>query len=233
MAARLHDMRGGCCPLSIQDDGAALGRRGRGLRDHCMIIQRQGIIMCGLVRRLIGLSRRACWPRLPPVRGSPAGTPAGRRTPSGWLTRRHRSDRQPGVSVRRSDPDHIYPPPPAHPAPIPPSRRNVLPAARLVGPAPPRAAAPTQNGAAALGATWDGWSSPVFPQALIPGERHSRQALTLPTPPTMYASCATRRSERIGLLSAAHAEPNNMRAPTAQIEPPTQRAEHRSVLTSA
>jgi hypothetical protein len=41
----------------------------------------------------------------------------------------------------------------------------------------------------------------------------------------MDASCATRRSERIGLLSAAHAEPDNMRAPTAQIEPPTQRAE--------
>jgi hypothetical protein len=25
MTGTLHDMRGGCCPLSIQDDGAALG----------------------------------------------------------------------------------------------------------------------------------------------------------------------------------------------------------------
>jgi hypothetical protein len=31
VAGTLHDMRGGCCPLSIQDNGAALGRRGRGL----------------------------------------------------------------------------------------------------------------------------------------------------------------------------------------------------------
>ena len=49
-----------------------------------MIIEREGVIACGLVQRLIGFSRRACWPRLLPS-GSRWDT--GLALPSSdWLT---------------------------------------------------------------------------------------------------------------------------------------------------
>jgi hypothetical protein len=44
-------------------------------------------------------------------------------------------------------------------------------------------------------------------------------------PPTIYAACAAGRSERLGPLSATHAEPDNLRTLTAVIDTPARRAE--------